>query len=618
MRSKNQLMYLIIACVALLVVSGVCAYATNYAGNLIPDPNLENLTVGTTATQSWSFENWIFFATPDSGGSMEVVSTAQSGSKAIKLTRTSTSGDTAFGMNGDHSLQIPVIPGHRYIAKVWAMSPDGATIKFQVASFNNNPDRAGWIGDTAYADNLPTKSTWTLYQMTYEAPANALYAGVAVRVKNANTNLYVDSFSLEDITAMTSNRYPDPSFDSFVAGDTYTANPTYIGGIKFFATSAGCGSIAGITPGHTGDTAVRLARLTTAGDVGFGLQGRNDKYFAQVPITGGHTYRISFWARSDDSDPIRWAFGYADAAKASVSGGIDTVYTPSTTWTQFSGDYIAPSSAAYVGLGFRPCAQTAAKVRSVDFDDISVVDITPTSALTGTVTSGVTGQPISGATVTVSSATQTITTTTDSSGVYTFSGISGGMWWNVTTSANGYTTWHSTPDPSEYNVAVLGTITQNIVMMPDTSWAITDTFTRSAGTDLGHTEDANAIPWVKTTGNTSSTIDTTDATAGRLRFDVGASACGASLGRGFTPADFDVSVDMAWDINQLYSVWAAFAYRQTTTDTYNQGYFLKCPYTDGDGNTTLELYYNDGTNSTKLGSGTIQTSYLWGDGATLR
>ncbi|MCE5199573.1 carboxypeptidase regulatory-like domain-containing protein, partial [bacterium] len=605
MRSKKQLMYLIITCVALMALSGVCAYAAN----LVKDSSLESLTVGTTQTSGWQSGDWAFGLSPESGGSMEVVSDAHTGSKAVKLSRTSTAGDTAFGLwsTTDHYHMIPIVGGHRYVVRVWAKSPDAATLRFQVASFNNDATEAhpdGWIGDTVLYTNLSTQTKWTLYQMTYNAPANALYAGVSVRVINANTNLYIDDFSMEDTNAFAFNLFPDPSFDSFIAGNTYNATEVFVGMFRFFATVAGNGSMSVITPGHDSDTAVRLTRATTAGDVGFGMQS---KYIdPRIPVIGGHSYRVSFWVKSDVSSDMLWTISSYPATGAATH--TNYTYTTSTTWAQFSGTYTALSDAALWNIGFRPNT-----VRSIDIDDVSVVDVTP-SVFTGTVTNGLSGQPISGAAVKVSSATQTFTTTTDSNGVYTFNGIAAGMW-NLSVSSNGYTAWHSASNPSEYDIALLGTITKDVPLMPDTSagsnsWAITDTFTRAANTDLGHTEDSNAIPWVKTTGNTSSTINSD----GKLLFDVGASACGASLGRGFTPADFDMSVDMSWDIYQVNSKWAGIAYRQASAGAYNQGYFLCCPYTDGDGNVTIELQYN----GTKVGSATIQTSYMWGDNVALR
>ncbi|MEN6582796.1 MAG: chitobiase/beta-hexosaminidase C-terminal domain-containing protein, partial [Armatimonadota bacterium] len=443
-----------------------------YAANMVTDPSLESYTVGTVKTTDFQLGDWLFTASSGSGGRLEVVSTAQSGSKAIKLSRTSTSGDPAFGNwhTSDHSHQIPVVGGHRYVVRVWAMSPDGATMKFQVASFNDGTTNGGWLGDTIYADNLATQTKWTVYQMTYTAPSNALYAGLAVRVKNANTNLYIDSFSLEDVTAMTGNLYPDPSFDSFIAGNTYTTG-SYIGMFNFFSTVAGNGALSVITPGQDGDTAIRLSRLTTSGDTGFGLQ--TTYIDPRIPVIAGHTYRVSFWARSDVSSDMQWTISsYPVTGSATYT---NYTYTPSAAWTQYSGTYTALSDAVLWNIGFRSIA-----VRSVDIDNMSITDVTP-STLTGTVANSQTGSAISNATVSITpvSGGTTLSTTTNASGVYTFSGLSPADY-NLTASASGYVTYSASA------ITVLGTVTKNVSVTSNADvWNINySSFTSTTGLNL--------------------------------------------------------------------------------------------------------------------------------------
>ncbi|MEN6583189.1 MAG: carboxypeptidase regulatory-like domain-containing protein [Armatimonadota bacterium] len=263
----------------------------------------------------------------------------------------------------------------------------------------------------------------------------------------------------------------------------------------------------------------------------------------------------------------------------------------SPTWTTYSADWIADSSTCYENWYFRGWSPG-----NIYFTDVSVEDVTP-SILTGTVTNGVSGNPVSGAAVKASSGTQTFTTTSNSSGVYSFSGINHGAW-NVSANASGYNPYHSAPNANTYNVMVNGSTTLDISMMPSdddpaSSWSVYDTFDRADNSSLGTTEDSNLVPWVKTTANANSSI-----LGHKLLLNPSSgsetSYCGAYLGRGFAPANFDMSVTMTWEQSQS-SQWAGIAYRQTESGVYHKGYFLCCtaPSYDDYGNANIELKYND-------------------------
>ncbi|MCE5199893.1 carboxypeptidase regulatory-like domain-containing protein, partial [bacterium] len=612
MKSKNHLICMVILCSILMAASAVCSYAVNT--NLVINPSFSSFPdVGTQITINPTYLPgcWVMNC---NGGYVEVADNDQGGDgKCIKLVRTN--GTSGYNVTIQtypwrNSGAIDIIPGHRYYVVYWAKSSTGNYVDFVIPTFDAGNNHITNSVDNSDYKAIPLTTQWGACIANFTAPSNAAICSIVFRPRDVG-DVYIDSVQLYDLSTMTKNLYPDPTFASFIVGmntTSYSANS-----FRFFGGGESGGSMQ-VVDSNNGFTAIKIARTSSSGDTGFDM-GMEPYWVPDtyVPVQANHTYLLSYQARSDEGSQLGEAITGWDSSYHYL-GDSWLINDLTSTWTKYSQLWTAAPLSGFTGEAYR--ANVSFRLRgtgSLEFGDVSMVDVTP-STLTGTVINGLTGQPVSEAAVKITSATQTFTTTTNASGVYTFSGIPFGMW-NLVASANGYATWHSTSNPSDYDIFVSMTTTKDVALMPDTSngsnsWTITDTFTRAANTDLGHTEDANAIPWVKTTGNTYSTINSD----GKLRFDTGISACGASLGRGFTPADFDVSVDMVWDTNQLNSLWAGIAYRQTSVGTYNQGYFLNCPYTDGDGNATIELQYN----GTKIGSAAIQTSYLWGNGVTLR
>ncbi|MCE5314079.1 MAG: chitobiase/beta-hexosaminidase C-terminal domain-containing protein [Armatimonadota bacterium] len=473
MKYKRPPLYLI--CAVLMIFS----VASLQAANLVKDSSLEYFTEGTIATSTYVLGDWAFNTDSANagGGKMEVVSDAQDGEIAIKLSRTSTSGDPSFGTynSSDHSHQIFVTAGHRYVVRVWAMSPDGATMKFQVASYNNGTSNGGWLGDTAYADGLATQTKWTLYQLIYTAPANTLYASIGVRVRNANTNLYIDNFTMQEVDTTTGELYPDPNFDSFIAGNTYGAAST-IGAFSYFTANSSAGSMTVITPGQeetTGSVANRLTRTLSSGDLGLATR---------IPVTAGHNYQITFWGRATSSAALLCTLtGYDNSNNWCGDTYISVNPSSDSTWTQYTRSYTPTNTRSspydtyvpsYLTIGFRILT-----VGTVDFDTMSITDVTP-SSLTGTVTNASTGAVISGAAVTLTGAS-TYTATTNSSGVYTINGVTPADY-SFSVTASGYTKYHVS------GFTVLGAVTQNAAMTSKTGdWDVYySSFSNTTGLNL--------------------------------------------------------------------------------------------------------------------------------------
>ncbi|MCE5315138.1 MAG: carboxypeptidase regulatory-like domain-containing protein [Armatimonadota bacterium] len=455
-----------ITCVVLMILS----VASSYAANLITDASFESFTVGTTKTSDWQYNDWAFSATAASGGSMEVVSGGQDGSVAIKLSRTSTSGDTAFGVWNTvpgHAHLTPVTAGKRYIVNVWAKSDDAVTMKFQVASFNEDysSNSSGWISDTTVA-SVATQTKWALYQMTYTAPTGVTHAAVSCRNMSVGS-LYIDNMSMQEVGMIVGNMFPDPSFDSFTAGNTYNTGVT-IGSFKFAASTTSLGSMSVITPGEDGDIALKLARAVSGDDLALALCPSNPD--ARIPVIPGRTYNLSYWLRSsDDAEYFRFtAAGYSSSG--AFTGDKSWAYelpNPATgVWTQYSHTYTPVNTnntttiPTYISIGMR-----TRRIGSIDIDNVTVTDVTP-STLAGTVTNSLTSDVVSGATVTLTLDATTYSGTTDSTGAYTITGVTPGTY-NIVIAADGYKSYSG-------SVLVIGTVAQDAAITPVTSVTMAD------------------------------------------------------------------------------------------------------------------------------------------------
>lgn len=178
---------------------------------------------------------------------------------------------------------------------------------------------------------------------------------------------------------------------------------------------------------------------------------------------------------------------------------------------------------------------------------------------------------ISGAKVTLHTGRYAIT---DANGEYSFTGLSLGGY-STTVSADGYYARTSTGITlTESNPTAVHNV--GLYELPAVSATVTDTFTRPDNTDLGTTEDALQLPWLKTDGD-----DTPRIAGGCLQFDP-FFAHGVSLGGDFLPADVDMSVELTG----IVGAWGGVAYRQNNAGSFDNhhgadlsraGYLVWCP-----------------------------------------
>lgn len=200
-------------------------------------------------------------------------------------------------------------------------------------------------------------------------------------------------------------------------------------------------------------------------------------------------------------------------------------------------------------------------------DDLTIQAAGCTSSIGGIVKDSVTEVPITGAKVTLGN--NMLSATTGSDGKYSFTGLSAGTY-TVKALADGYS-YTSNPVTVDENSNDTLDISLDPLTMVD---GVKDTFTRAAGTDLGTTElPCVQYPWILGASETAASI-TAD---GKLLLDTGIDNSGVSIGGGFQPADFDMSVDITLDVNNGWG--AGIGYRTPAPGRYMQSdnpYFVYC------------------------------------------
>lgn len=193
------------------------------------------------------------------------------------------------------------------------------------------------------------------------------------------------------------------------------------------------------------------------------------------------------------------------------------------------------------------------------------------STIRGTVTDASTGIPLSGASVTLSTG-QAASTAGD--GAYAIAGLPAGTYTITIRLLNYYIKSKTITVGADSTV----TVDFPLVPVPAGTPAVSDTFSRPDGSDLGVTEDANAYPWVR--ANYEPSAELLD---GKLVLNGPSHAIGGvSVGGGFQPADFDMTVDITIE----NAVWGGVAYRQQDPGTFDifhgqdgafAGYLVYCP-----------------------------------------
>ncbi|MCE5200265.1 MAG: carbohydrate binding domain-containing protein [Armatimonadota bacterium] len=519
------------------------------SSNVIPNPGFENFQTGTTwSTEGvYTVDEWRFINAEGSVASLSAVTPGHDGSgKALKFTRTSTGGyawiDRDF-VDG----RLPATAGHRYRCSFWTRTDESTTqtVSMVVPWFSD----AGYLGTQDTLNAIPT-SEWTQYAMEITAPANAIEISPQLHVVSAGSAEF-DDVCIVDITpnsisgsvidslsgqplpgasiSMQSllcngNLISSPGFEDCTVGKTYSNEGYNYFDSWAFYTYGSSGSAAVVSPGHNGsDAAVQITRTSTAHDVGLRQEYKN-----LGSLIAGHTYRMSVWLRSADAVPSQTGLTVDSYDSSNACTTWSFSCTPTSAWAQYSGEFVVPATAILSELTIR-----YAGVGSVLVDDVSIKE---TSA----------------------------TTTANTNGAYTLFAVPGVF--TIDAAADGYAAMAIDPLP-DGGASLTG---KDFAMMPtERSWSVHDTFYRVDNTNLGTTEDSNALPWIKNGNGYASIFNN------QMYLDeTGSVNNGVCLGRGFRPTDFDLSVDMTMD-DFIISDWVGIAYRQDAIRDGGDGYIVQ-------------------------------------------
>lgn len=159
------------------------------------------------------------------------------------------------------------------------------------------------------------------------------------------------------------NMIPNPSFENFTAGTTYSYSTNmWLDNWSFYGGGrSATGILTVITPGEHGNVAMQISRKSFSSDTLF--------YSDDIYVEQYMTYRIVFWAKSATGTPLsvnvasfinhRWGTWLRDS---------NCIVAPPTSWKKYVISYVAPAGCNTANISFR----SQAIYGSVCFDNITM------------------------------------------------------------------------------------------------------------------------------------------------------------------------------------------------------------------------------------------------------
>lgn len=138
--------------------------------------------------------------------------------------------------------------------------------------------------------------------------------------------------------ACAANLISNPGFEDFPAGLHQGEGELVSHGWRFFSVGGSGGTMEVVSPGFQGDKAIKLTRTSMAGDSGL------DKALPSevAPVTAGHRYRNSIWARSDDGATLQVALITVDQNAGWIGIAALKRFPLSTEWREYVVEAVAP------------------------------------------------------------------------------------------------------------------------------------------------------------------------------------------------------------------------------------------------------------------------------------
>lgn len=318
-------------------------------GNMISNGSAE-LAGSSSAPAGWHTNNW---------GNLKAAfnwdsSTAKDGTKSLHVSVSDrTSGDAKWFFE-----PVTVKPSTAYN---FANLYKGTASSEVVAQFTSSTGAVSyqWLGSNA------ANSEWLANAYTVTTPADAAKMSI-FHVMAQNGELWVDGYTLAEVTAAPQVTIPNPSVET-----PTTNNTTLPAGWQQNKWGNSTVQFEYLHTGHTGSRSVK----TTVSNY---VDGDAKWYFEPVKLTAGQDYRFSNYYQSNTSSRVIVAVETTAGATAyyELPGA-----APSTTWKLYSGTFTMPENGVKATVYHMLSANGY-----LTTDDYSFAEYTPSGFSRGMVT----------------------------------------------------------------------------------------------------------------------------------------------------------------------------------------------------------------------------------------
>ncbi len=274
------------------------------AGNLVPNPGVEQAGFTPTVPNAWKSDSW-GTNTPI----FKYLATGHSSSHSLQIVMSGySSGDAKWDF-----APVAVTGGLLYDFSDWYKSTGTTDV---VAAFTLSN------GATAYADlgTPAASSTWKQFKGVFTAPVNAV-AVTVMHAITANGTLTTDDYFLTpDAIAVTAG-IPNNSFEQASFTNAKLPAGWYNGGWGTNTTT-----YSYLNTGHMGTHSIKMATTAfTSGDAAWA--------YAPQPVVSGGRYRFTDWYISNRISEVELQMTMADGTTQYLTIGHPGV---ASSWAQFS------------------------------------------------------------------------------------------------------------------------------------------------------------------------------------------------------------------------------------------------------------------------------------------
>jgi len=175
--------------------------------------------------------------------------------------------------------------------------------------------------------------------------------------------------------AQAANLLTNPGFESHPIGLSHGDGAWWEYDWRYFSVNGASGTFLTVTPGRTGNVAIKITKSGTTGDSGLDRDG------FLVPVTAGVRYRASFWAKSPTYSSIKLSLAAHDSGGAWIQQQKEAYFTIGSDYTRYYADYMIPAGASFVNFAMRISGTGTVYIDDCELD-IATVDPLTTPTIT--------------------------------------------------------------------------------------------------------------------------------------------------------------------------------------------------------------------------------------------